>query len=257
MIAKPKPPDKGDITLSIVVPVLNEEKLLEQTLRVFTPELQARFQAEIIVSDGGSTDSSVSIALTHTSNVVVHSGEHRQTIAEGRNKGAEVAQGSVLIFINADTVPANAEGFLATIVCFADRQGRYGRASALACPVHVNPSEARLFDSIFHPLYNTYIALLNLLRIGAGRGECQIVRTDVFRAVGGYRPALAAGEDFDLFARIALRARVMFAGDLLMYESPRRYRRFGYLRIVWWWSVNALSVLFRGKSSSEEWEQVR
>jgi hypothetical protein len=79
----------------------------------------------------------------------------------------------------------------------------------------------------------------------------------VFRAVGGYRKALAAGEDFDLLARIALRARVRFAPELLVFESPRRFRKFGYLRVLFWWTVNALSVLFRGRSSSDEWEPVR
>jgi predicted glycosyltransferase involved in capsule biosynthesis len=96
-----------------------------------------------------------------------------------------------------------------------------------------------------------------MLRIGAGRGECQVVRRAAFEEVGGYRAELAAGEDFDLLARIALRARVMFAREVLVFESARRFRRFGYFRIVWWWTVNALSVLFTGKSSSDDWEPVR
>ncbi len=98
---------------------------------------------------------------------------------------------------------------------------------------------------------------LNVVRIGAGRGECQIVRRDVFLRVGGYRDRLAAGEDFDLYARISRRARVRFAGELLVLESPRRFRKFGYLRVLFWWTVNALSVLLRGRSSSDEWEPVR
>jgi hypothetical protein len=98
---------------------------------------------------------------------------------------------------------------------------------------------------------------LNVLRLGVGRGECQVVRTDVFMSVDGYRENLAAGEDFDLFARISRRARVMFAPELLVLESPRRFRKFGYFRVLFWWTINALSVMVRGRSSSDEWEPVR
>ncbi len=243
--------------ISIVVPVLNEEKLLEASLAVFSRGLRERYRAELIVSDGGSTDSSLDIARRHADRVVVHSELRRQTIAEGRNRGAAEARGDVIVFINGDTVPANPEVFFATVGDFAQRRGDYRRATALACPVNVAPAERRGADSAFHTFYNTYVRFLSLLRIGAGRGECQVVRRDAFESVGGYREGLAAGEDFDLFARIGLRARVRFAPELLVYESPRRFRKFGYLRVLYWWTINALSVMFRGRSSSDEWEPVR
>lgn len=239
------------------MPAYNEEKLLERTLSAFPMELRKRWNVELIVSDGGSKDGTIEIARTFADVVVLHHEDRRQTIAEGRNAGADVARGSVIVFINGDTFPAHGQQFLAVVSDFCDRTGRYARASALACPVDFPPEERTTADRVFHAFYNSYVRLLNFVRIGAGRGECQVVRTDVFRAVGGYRKALAAGEDFDLLARIALRARVRFAPELLVFESPRRFRKFGYLRVLFWWTVNALSVLFRGRSSSDEWEPVR
>lgn len=243
--------------LSIVVPVLQEEKLLGSTLSTYTRELRTRFNAELIVSDGGSTDGTLAIADAIADVVVRHDGSHRQTIAEGRHQGAKAARGAVIIFINGDTVPADVELFFRTITDFAGRNGPYARASALACPVHVNPAERKVMDILFHGLQNRYVWLLSLLRIGAGRGECQVVRKEVYDLVGGYDIALAAGEDFDLFARIGLKARVRFARELLVHESPRRFRKFGYFRVLMWWMTNALSVLFTGRSSSDEWEPVR
>jgi hypothetical protein len=163
----------------------------------------------------------------------------------------------VLVFINGDTIPADVESFLTTITAFANQTGLYAHAAALACPVHINPTERTPFDAAFHGVYNAWVRLINMTRIGAGRGECQVVRRAVFESVGGYRAELAAGEDFDLFARIATRARVMYAHDLLVHESPRRFRRFGYLRILYWWTVNALCVMFTGRSSTDDWEPVR
>lgn len=240
-----------------MVPTLNEEKLIEDTLRVFTPALRAAYRAELIVSDGGSTDATIEIARRHADRIVVHAEPRRQTIAEGRNRGAALAEGMVIVFINGDTVPADVDRFMKTVTEFAHRRGRYARASALATPVNFPVADRRTADRIFHVFYNGYVRLLNLLRIGAGRGECQVVRTEVFRAVGGYRQTLAAGEDFDLLARIGVRARVRFAPELLVLESPRRFRKFGYFRVLFWWTLNALSVMVRGRSSSDEWEPVR
>jgi glycosyltransferase involved in cell wall biosynthesis len=243
--------------ISIVVPTLQEEKLLEQTLTVFDRTWRERVGAELIVSDGGSTDATISIAEAHANVVTVHDGSTRQTIAGGRNAGARLAKGDVIVFINGDTVPDDLDRFTSCVVAFARRQGRYARASALACPVRFRRGEERLPDILFHTFYNTYVHLLSILRIGAGRGECQVVRRDVFERVGGYRAELVAGEDFDLFARIGVRARVRFASELLVLESPRRFRKFGYFRVLFAWTINALSVLIRGRSSSDEWEPVR
>lgn len=244
-------------TLSIIVPVLQEEKLLDGTLSVFSKQLRKEHNAELVVSDGGSTDRTLEIARQHADVVVEHQSDERQTIAGGRHQGALASSGDVLVFINGDTVPKDPNEFFGIICEFARREGRYARASALACPVHVAPVERKVLDTVFHTLQNAYTMALNWFRLGAGRGECQIVRREVYDRVGGYDVALAAGEDFDLYARIGLVARVRFVGRLVVYESPRRFRKFGYLRVLYWWSLNAISVLFTGHSSSDDWEAVR
>ncbi|MEN9282044.1 MAG: hypothetical protein RL594_979 [Bacteroidota bacterium] len=224
---------------------------------MFDRQWRMTHHAELIVSDGGSTDDTIVIAERHADTVVRHDGVRRQTIAEGRNCGAAIARGDVLVFINGDTVPADIETFTRTLEDFAHRRGPYARASALACAVRFFSSDETIADRLFHGFYNNYVHLLTVLRIGAGRGECQVVRRKMFTTVGGYRNHLVAGEDFDLLARIGMKGRVLFAPELLVYESPRRFRKFGYFRIILTWAMNALSVLFRGRSSSDEWEPVR
>jgi glycosyltransferase involved in cell wall biosynthesis len=73
------------------VPAYNEEKLLERTLSAFPMELRKRWNVELIVSDGGSKDGTIEIARTFADVVVLHHEDRRQTIAEGRNAGADVA----------------------------------------------------------------------------------------------------------------------------------------------------------------------
>ncbi len=244
-------------TISIIVPALNEEKLIETTLRAFPPEILARCNAEVIVSDGGSHDRTVEIAERFADVVVVHTEQRRQTIAEGRNRGAEYATGDLLVFINADTVPRDVKAFARTLLEIATQGAMDMRTVAYACPVEVTPQERRLSDRIFHGFFNNYVRFLNLLRVGMGRGECQVIWRDAFVAVGGYNNAMVAGEDFELYSRLARRGRIGHSEAFYVYESPRRFRRYGYVRVLFSWTINALAVIFLRRSMSHQWEEVR
>ena len=90
-----------------------------------------------------------------------------------------------------------------------------------------------------------------------GRGECHIISRKAFFESGGYDENLAAGEDFDLYNRLRKYGRVIFRNDLLVYESPRRYRKFGYAKVFLDWAGNSLSVFLFKRSISKSWEAVR
>jgi len=242
------------VRLSLIIPTLQEESTLESTLAAFPLELRQRFGVELIISDGGSTDGTLAIAERHADLLVVYRGTQRQSIAQGRNWGAAVACAPVLIFLNADTIPADPPGFLERITTWAER---CPQEIALCCPVRVHPAHEQLQDRIFHWLYNRYVWLLNALGIGMGRGECHIVRAEPFWHVGGYDERLYAGEDFDLYRRLRRLRRIRMEWTLLVYESPRRYRRYGYARTLALWTANALAAWMLGRSLVRAWQPVR
>ena len=243
--------------VSVIIPVYMEEKILEKTLSVYTEELRRKYHVELILSDGGSTDKTVEIAKKYADKVVVHKEKRRQTIAEGRNKGAEVANGDILVFINGDTVPANPEYFFEFISGISDKNSKYKNSAALACTVSVAPEEKLFKDTLFYTVHNFYVRVLNKIGLGMGRGECQIVTADTFKKVKGYNSELTAGEDFDLYRRISKIGKVDFVKEIVVLESPRRFRKFGYIRIISSWIINSLSVMFLNRSVSKEWEAVR
>lgn len=82
------------IQLSIIIPVLNEEKQLPQCLQA----LPVRDDVELILIDGGSSDNSLAIARQY--NCIT------TTVLGGRAKqlqqGAHIAQGQSLLFLHAD-----------------------------------------------------------------------------------------------------------------------------------------------------------
>ncbi len=80
--------------ISVIIPVLNEAKILDKTLSQLQPELKKH---ELIIVDGGSTDNSVGIAKQYGKVVISERGRAKQL-----NAGAAAATGDILVFLHAD-----------------------------------------------------------------------------------------------------------------------------------------------------------
>jgi glycosyltransferase involved in cell wall biosynthesis len=239
--------------ISVIVPTLDEQKLLPRMLQQFTPELMAEYGIELIVSDGGSADRTVAIARTYAHKVVENTEHFRQTIAVGRNLGAEYSAGDILVFMNADTLFHNPDVFFQRVLLEMSDP----LIAGLTCSVEVYPHERISADALFHAFFNALFYLMNSIGMAMGRGECHIIRREAFKAVAGYSGRIAAGEDYDMFRRLSKIGRVRFLKDLVVYESPRRYRRYGYTSVTLSWFLNFLSVFFLSRSLLRHWKPVR
>ncbi len=240
--------------ISVIIPTLNEEKLIGGLLRQLSDEeLKSRFDYEIIISDGGSKDATLEIAEKYADKIARHTENRRQLIAEGRNRGAEIAEGDVLLFLNADVKLRDPGKLFSTII----EKFYASDFMAMTCPVKVFPEEEILPDKLFLGFYNAYFGFLNVLGLGMGRGECQVIRKKDFEELGGYNEKLAAGEDFDMFKRLRKKGKILYEKNCMVFESPRRYRKYGHWRIFFTWLANAVSVIFANKSASKEWEEIR
>jgi glycosyltransferase involved in cell wall biosynthesis len=91
--------------ISLVVPAYNEERHLPALLESVAAA-RKRYQAgaqevEVIVADNASTDATARIAREHGCQVVAVA---ERTIATVRNAGAAVARGTVVAFVDADSL---------------------------------------------------------------------------------------------------------------------------------------------------------
>ncbi|MEO6696197.1 MAG: glycosyltransferase [Ignavibacteria bacterium] len=239
--------------VSIIIPAINEEKLIRRVLSQFNSSIKSKFDLEVIVSDGGSKDSTLKIAKEYADRLILHKKDYQQNISQGRNEGAKNSLGDVLIFLNADTYVKDIEYVLnETLKQFLDKD-----VSAIACPVYIFPDEEKLSDKAFHFFYNNYAAMLNKFFMGMGRGECHIIKRERFFELEGYDEKLPAGEDYDLYKRLKKKGKLVFRRDFIVYESPRRYRKYGYARVFWDWTKNAIAITLTNKSISKKWEAVR
>ncbi len=80
--------------VSVIIPVLNEAKILEQTLSRLATQVQGH---ELIIVDGGSTDETPLMAKKYGQVIASERGRARQS-----NMGAAAATGEILLFLHSD-----------------------------------------------------------------------------------------------------------------------------------------------------------
>ena len=83
---------------SIIMPVLNEEAVLEHYLDILVSQT-SHHDCELLIVDGGSTDRTIEIAQRFGRVISSQRGRAAQM-----NCGASVATGEVLLFLHADTL---------------------------------------------------------------------------------------------------------------------------------------------------------
>jgi glycosyltransferase involved in cell wall biosynthesis len=238
--------------LSIIIPTFNEEKAIEKTLQ--SVKKLRNFEYEMIVSDSGSTDSTVEVAQRYADKVVRYDDLPRNA-ARGRNEGARVAKGNFLAFIDADVSVVDIDVFFVkALAAFANDPKLVG----IVPRIRVEAAHRTRSDRVSYALVNLIMLLLNnVLHIGGGSGDLQMVRAEAFGKIRGYDENLYIGQDNDLFARLTKVGKTRLIGDLWVENPGRRARAVGWFRLWREWVMNWVSVKVRGRPWLSEWPPVR
>ena len=214
--------EKGrTMRFSIIVPVLNEELVLEKHL-THLAEQCTHIDCEILIVDGGSDDNTVAIAERYGR--VLHSPRGRAT---QMNVGAAVASGDVLLFLHADTrLPNNAFSVI---------------DYTLKAP-HIVGGAFRLCFNCEDWPYKLVAFITNLRshfsHVFTG-DQAYFVRASSFRAIGGY-PEQPLMEDLEIITRLR------GIGDVVLLPqsvttSARRHEKLGLWRsVLFMWYLRTL-----------------
>ncbi|MCS7240704.1 MAG: glycosyltransferase family 2 protein [Candidatus Bipolaricaulota bacterium] len=233
----------GAPKVSVVMPVLNEEEFLEQTLK--TIRAQTFKDYELIVVDNGSTDRSREIAARFADRVLV---EPQRGYDLALHRGISEAQGELIVQADADTLyPPH---WLARMVQAFEGKGvvcAYGPWAFRESPRWRKPLEAGL--CIVVQLLTHALGLPQTTGLNMG------FRKEAYVQVGGY-PALRRLSAIDVRLGLRLRrvGKVRFVPKMLVYTSNRAFRKRGALRhwllmIRNFWDI----VLHRDRLTLDHW----
>jgi len=236
-----KPPKKP--TISIIVPTFQEGQYIANTILNLRKAANPS-SVEVIVVDGGSVDDTIEEAKRFADKVY----RIGRGIAKARNFGAKHSNGDILLFIDADvTLP---KGFAEKLIeTFKDPEVR-------GATCNIMPLKPNISEKIFFYLYNGLIRLTSRFKPHS-RGEFLAVRKSAFFTINGFNENLSCIEDHDFAIRLSKIGKFVYIKDLTVYESMRRFRKLGLLRVIYTWLMNYLFYVIRKKPISKEWKAIR
>lgn len=193
-------------TISVIVPTLNEEERIGETLRQIGDE-----DLEIIVADGGSIDKTVEVCRKAGVKVI----DSQPGRAVQMNAGAAEASGQILLFLHADTrLPAGFPGMVRGVIS----SGAAGGAFSFGTDWDIFPMRVVAWG-----------ANLRARFFGIVFGDQGIfARADWFRKVGGF-PDIPLLEDFELVRALKKNGRFQILQGKAV-SSARRWKNRGIWR---------------------------
>lgn len=228
--------------VSVIIPALNEEKNIETTLRSIKAQ-DYEGEIELIVADGNSTDKTVEISKSYGAKVVI---EHTRTIAAGRQAGAKISHGDLLLYTDAD-VWAEKAWVRQMVRAFDDP--KVVAAYGVINPRNTSGLERLLLGGAARATAH----LLNLVGTDYVSGNNLAVRKTSFDKIGGFNITLITGEDTDIIQRARKIGKVVFVPEAKIDYSMRRVREWGYPKYLWFHTKNFfMSMIFHAPAKTYE-----
>ena len=201
--------------VSVIIPTHNRRAMVREAVASVLAQREADF--ELIVVDDGSTDGTRRMLadLADLNDVTVARTEHRGPAA-ARNRGVEIARAPLLAFLDSDDL-------------WAPDKLRRQLAFMRECPDCAISQTAEIWirdgrrvnPGLRHLKRAGDIFLASLLTCLISPSAV-ILRTDLFRAHGGFDEDLSAAEDYDLWLRI------LVDHEVGLLDEPLVTRRAGH-----------------------------
>ncbi len=201
------------IYASIIIPVLNESKLLPTLLQFLVEHSHSAI--EIIVVDGGSSDNTQSIIQSYPVKLIECNLSCR---ALQMNKGALAAKGQVLYFLHADTIPP--------VTFFEDIQLSINSGIDFGSyRLQLNDNNNKLL------LLNSFFTRLGWLIFQGGGDQSLFINKSSFEKLKGFDTSFVIMEDFDFIRRARAEKLKWIVLDKSIKVSDRKYCANNYVKV--------------------------
>ena len=243
--------------MSFIIPAYNEEAYIGACIRSVRREIRAcGCTGEIIVVNNASTDRTAAVASAWPDVRVVF--EPRKGLLFARQRGFEESSGELLACIDADTMVPR--GWITRAIRAFDRSRRLACLSGPYVYYDLSPV-VRVVVALWYMVALLLVGYVVQYLLHSGsllQGGNYILRRSALEKIGGYNTGIAFyGEDTDLARRLARVGTVRFTLRLPLSASGRRLRKEGVFQTGVAYALNGLSVLVRGRPSTQRYTDIR
>ena len=220
------------IMISIIIPAWNEEKSLPRLLKCIKKQTYKNY--EIIVADANSKDKTIGIARSYGCRIVKSKGSP----AVGRNLGAKVAKGSILLFMDADALTDN--NFLEKSIAEFEKRNLDVAGSGLCS------SNDEIVDKIFIGIFNFWNCLAQYF-FPTAFGPGIYCRRWLHQKVKGFDKVIKLNEDMDYVRRCGKLGKFRMLKNSKVIFSMRRFENDGRFKTGMKLLLSILYRLFFGE----------
>jgi glycosyltransferase involved in cell wall biosynthesis len=205
--------------VSVIIPTLNEEQYIAATIASAQVQDGVR---EIIVVDAGSTDATAQVvAEIAARDARVQFIPHHPPVGGQRTLGGMRASGDLLLFIDADVMLP--EDFVRSAIARMQQ-----RRASIAIPYY-SPGKSTLGIRATYFFFNMmFLLFARIAPSGAGGGI--LVRSELFRTLGGFDPSLTY-DDIAFIRKAARRGKFIVLSHHIVV-SDRRFRSEGVIPML-------------------------
>ncbi len=202
---------------SVVIPLYNKERYIIKAVRSVLAQTFGQFEL-IVVNDGSTDESRHRLEAVNDPRLTVIDQPNRG-VSTARNQGVAVANHEWIAFLDADDWwHPDFLTELATLITNYPDAVLYG-SNYFYVKHGRNQVEDKGLSPDFTAGYIDYTAVYAARFCVPINCSFAVVRKTAFNAVGGFKPTLRMGEDFDLWIRLALIGPVAYVNKPLAYSN--------------------------------------
>ena len=229
-----------DATISVIIPAHNEEGYIKKTLHSLKNQTYQNY--ETIVVANGCTDKTEEVVKRKVNEKLRLLSLPKANVSVARNAGALNANGSILLFLDADTTLE--EDALKTI------KDKFTENYSVATTL-VKPDEEKLKFKFAMGFKNFY----HRTRIYQGASGTLICRKDDFHKVKGYDPEIIVKEHRKLAIKLK-KFKGFTCVNTYVTTSMRRFKDWGLTKATLFWIKQWAKDNF-GDLKNSEYEKIR
>ncbi len=204
--------------LTIIIPTKNEENNIENLLNSLYQQTFNDYN--IIISDAGSTDNTINLALSHKlSNkiTIVRGGMP----AIGRNNGAKLTNSKYILFIDADIT-------IRDIELLQKSYNLINNKNLDLVTTNISCRNNLIVDFIY--FINNTFQYLSKFDMPFATGMYFFIRKSTFNKLGGFNENDQYAEDYNLSRKINNNNFGIVKS--FVFSDDRRFKKLGYLKVM-------------------------